>query len=142
MALIIHIVSCKSLWYESSFFAVRIRTLNQTEYLPNEFFTLLTLKLWDEINGRHGSQSRYNVLRVLNDTINSGKFHMEIDRVILQRLYRWLAQADVEQRNSQSTPPRVRSIGLASPVPGVRPVQKMCYLRYVIHLCIVGIDFF
>jgi len=75
--LIIHIVSSKSIWYEGSFFAVRIRTLNQTEYLPNEFFALLTSKLWDEINTRRVSPGRYNVLRVLRDTVDSGKFHME-----------------------------------------------------------------
>jgi hypothetical protein len=61
------------------FFAVRICRLNQTEYLPNEFFTSLTSKLCDEINDRNG---RYNVLRVLRDTIDSGKFQMEIDWVI------------------------------------------------------------
>ena len=60
-------------------FAVRIRKLNQTEYLPNEFFTLLTSKLCDEINDRHG---RYNVLRLLRDTIDSGEFQMEIDWAI------------------------------------------------------------
>ena len=80
--LAIQIVSCKAIWYESSFFAVRIRTLNPTEYLPNEFFTLLTSKLCDEINDRQVSNSRYNLLHVLRDTVDSGKFHMKDDRVI------------------------------------------------------------
>jgi len=64
------------------FFRVRILTLNQTEYLPNEFFTLLTSKLWDEVKDRQISHSRYNVLRVLIDTVDSGKFHMEIDWMV------------------------------------------------------------
>jgi len=53
--------------------------LNPTEYLPNEFFTLLTSKVWEEVNGRHGW---YNVLWVLRQTVDSGKFHTEIDWVI------------------------------------------------------------
>jgi len=81
-ALTIHAVSCKSIWYERSLFAVRIQALNQTEYLPNEIFTLLTSKLWEEINDRQVSHSRYNVLHVLRDTADSGKFHLEIDWVI------------------------------------------------------------
>ena len=60
----------------------------------------------------------------------------------LQRLYRWLAQPDVERGNSQSTPPRVPSRGLAGTVAGVRAVQKMWYLRYVIYLSIVAVDSF
>ena len=81
-ALTIHIISCKAIWYECSFFAIKNQTLNQTEYLPNEFFTLLTSKLWDEINDRQVSHSRYNLLRVLRDTVGSGKCHMEINWVI------------------------------------------------------------
>ena len=81
-ALTIHIVSLKAIWYESSFFAIRIRILNQIEYLPNEFFTLLTSKLCDEINDRQVSHGRYNILHVLRDTTDSGKFHIDLYCVI------------------------------------------------------------
>jgi hypothetical protein len=56
--------------------------LKETEYLPNEIFILLTSKLWDEINDGQVTHSRYNTLRVLRDTLDFGKFHVEIDGVI------------------------------------------------------------
>ena len=48
--------------------------MNATEYLPNEFFQLLTSKLCDKINDQKVSRSRHNILLVLRDTIDSGKF--------------------------------------------------------------------
>ena len=43
---------------------------------------MLTSKLWDEINDPQVNPNGYNTLRVLRDTLDSGKFHIEIDCVI------------------------------------------------------------
>ena len=56
-------------------------TLKSTGYLPNEFFTLLTSKLCENKRDHEVRHSRDNILLVLRDTIDSGKFQWEIDRV-------------------------------------------------------------
>ena len=56
--------------------------MNPTEYLPNENFALLTSRLLGEINARQIALSQCNMLRVLRDTMDSGKFHLLIDWVI------------------------------------------------------------
>ena len=56
-------------------------TLKSTGYLPNEFFTLLTSKLCENKKDREVRHSRDNILLVLRDTIDSGKFQWEIDGV-------------------------------------------------------------
>jgi hypothetical protein len=112
--------------------------LNQTEYLPNEFFTLLTSKLCDEINDRQGSHGRYNVLRVLRDTVDSGKFHMEIDWVIYKDYTDGLRK---RMWNSEIVKALHQGFGqLGSPVRSlVSELYKKCSIYGMSYsLCIVG----
>lgn len=139
--LTIQIVSRKSIWYGSSFFAVRIQTLNPTEYLSNEFFTLLTSKLWDEIDERQASLNRYNILVVLRDTVDSGKFHMEINWVIYNhdtdRLCKRMWNSEIikalRQGFNQGSS-QLRSL--------VSELYKKCINSGMSFMCIVGVDFF
>ena len=50
--------------------------LNATEYLPKDFFAMLTSELCDKTDDRKMRRRRYNILLILRDTIDSGKFHM------------------------------------------------------------------
>lgn len=112
--------------------------MNLAEYLPSDFFTLLTSKLYDEIDGRgvtngHGVSRRRDILLVLKDTIDAGKYQMGIRWRNSQELCRWLTQEDVERRNSQRTPGSVQSSGRVDTAAGARAVQKMYNLRHVIY---------
>ena len=129
-ALTIHIFSSKAVWYEILFWAVRIWTLNAVEYLPDEFFKLLSSKLCDKINDRQ----QYKILLVLRDTIHSGKSQLE-NRWgnLLKWLWRWVAPEDMEQRNSQSTTASAQTSGHADTVVGARTVQRKHDTQYVMN---------
>ena len=74
--LTICLVSRESIQYESSLYAVRIQTLNAIQYPPKDFFAMLTSELCDKINDRKVRRRQYNILLVLRDTVDTGKFHM------------------------------------------------------------------
>ena len=109
--------------------------MNQPEYLPNTFFTLLASKLCNEINDPHG---RYNILHVLRETMDCGKFHMEIHWVIYKdytgglRKLMWTRNSDtvkaLRQGFSQGNSP-VRSL--------VSELYTKCAMYGMSYLCIV-----
>ena len=115
--------------------------MNQTEYLPNEFFTLLTSKLWDEINDRRVSLNRYNILGVLRDTVDSGKFHMEIDWVIYNHdtdcLCKRMWNSEIIKALRQGF-----NQGDSQLRSQVSELYRKCVNYGMSYMCIVGVEFF